>query len=39
MRNLDDVVADLLQTGATLFGSREDREALKRYLDETTDRP
>jgi AAA family ATP:ADP antiporter len=39
MRNLDDVVADLLQTGATLFGSQEDREALKRYLDETTDRP
>ena len=38
MRNLDDVVADLLQTGATLFGSQEDREALKRYLDETTDR-
>ena len=38
-RNLDDVVADLLVTGATLFGSQEDREALKRYLDETTDRP
>ena len=39
LRNLDDVVADLLVTGATLFGSQEDREALKRYLDETTDRP
>ncbi|MBT8478975.1 MAG: hypothetical protein KJO06_08665 [Gemmatimonadetes bacterium] len=34
-RDLDDVVADLLQTGATLFGSQEDREALQRYLDET----
>jgi ATP/ADP translocase len=33
-RDLDDVVADLLQTGATLFGSQEDREALQRYLDE-----
>jgi ATP/ADP translocase len=37
-RNLDDVVADLLLSGATLFGSQEDREALRRYLDETTDR-
>jgi AAA family ATP:ADP antiporter len=35
LRNLDDVVADLLQTGATLFGSQEDREALRRYLDES----
>ncbi|MCL7959501.1 MAG: hypothetical protein M8861_04825 [marine benthic group bacterium] len=39
LRNLDDVVADLLLSGATLFGSQEDREALRRYLDETTDRP
>lgn len=38
LRNLDDVVADLLLSGATLFGSQEDREALRRYLDETTDR-
>ena len=33
LRQLDDVVADLLQTGATLFGSPEDREALRRYLE------
>ena len=39
LRNLDDVVADLLLTGATLFGTQEDREALRRYLDETTDDP
>jgi AAA family ATP:ADP antiporter len=39
LREIDDVVADLLQTGATLFGSQEDREALRRYLDESTDRP
>jgi hypothetical protein len=39
LRDLDDVVADLLLSGATLFGSQEDREALKRYLDETTDHP
>jgi ATP/ADP translocase len=32
IRDLDDVVADLLKTGATLFGSPEDREALQRYL-------
>jgi hypothetical protein len=38
LRNLDDVVADLLLSGATLFGSQEDREALRRYLDETADR-
>lgn len=36
-RNLDEVVADLLQTGATLFGSSEDREALRRYLDDAAD--
>lgn len=34
IRALDDVVADLLQTGATLFGSPGDREALRRYLEE-----
>jgi AAA family ATP:ADP antiporter len=38
LRKLDDVVADLLLSGATLFGSQEDREALRRYLDGTTDR-
>jgi hypothetical protein len=40
-RQLDDVVADLLQTGATLFGSPEDREALQRFLrgDEDGDDP
>lgn len=32
IRQLDDVVADLLKTGATLFASPEDREALQRYL-------
>jgi len=37
LRGLNDVVADLLQTGATLFGSPEDREALRRYLDEAAD--
>jgi hypothetical protein len=37
LRGLDDVVADLLQTGATLFGSPEDREALRRYLEEAAD--
>ena len=37
LRGLDDVVADLLQTGATLFGSPEDREALRRYLDDAAD--
>jgi hypothetical protein len=31
------VVADLLQTGATLFGSPEDREALRRYLDDAAE--
>ena len=34
LRPLDDVVADLLLTGATLFGSPEDRKALRRYLEE-----
>jgi ATP/ADP translocase len=32
IRKLDDVVADLLQTGATLFGTPESREELQRYL-------
>jgi hypothetical protein len=32
LRELDDVVADLLKTGATLFGTPESREALQRYL-------
>ena len=32
IRELDDVVADLLQTGDTLFGSPEDREALQKFL-------
>lgn len=32
LRDLDAVVADLLKTGATLFGSEEDREALRRYI-------
>ncbi len=39
LRNLDEVVADLLQTGATLFGNEEDREALRRYLEETDGGP
>ena len=33
LRNLDEVVSDLLKTGGTLFGSEEDREALRRYLE------
>jgi HEAT repeat protein len=33
IRPLDDVVADLVRTGATLFGEGEDRLALRRYLD------
>jgi hypothetical protein len=37
LRQLDEVVADLLQTGATLFGSPEDREALRRYLDDAAE--
>ncbi len=35
IRPLDDVVADLVRTGATLFGGTEQREALRRYLDES----
>ncbi len=34
LRPLDDVVSDLMKTGATLFGDAQDREALKRLLDE-----
>lgn len=37
IRGLDDVVADLLQTGATLFGTPESREELRRYLKRETD--
>ena len=35
LRPLDDVVADLVRTGATLFGGTEQREALRRYLSES----
>ena len=35
IRPLDDVVADLVRTGATLFGGSEQREALRRYLSES----
>ena len=38
-RRLDDVVADLLQSGATLFGTDEEREALRRYLEDSGDEP
>ena len=34
LRKLDDVVSDLMTTGATLFGAPEDREALRRILEE-----
>lgn len=34
LRSLDEVVSDLLTTGATLFGDVQDREALKRILEE-----
>ena len=33
IRPIDDVVADLARTGATLFGDGEERAALRRYLD------
>ncbi|UCF19208.1 MAG: hypothetical protein JSU87_14975 [Gemmatimonadota bacterium] len=33
IRPLDDVVSDLMTTGATLFAAPEDREALKRLLE------
>ena len=35
LRPLDDVVTDLVRTGATLFGGTEQREALRRYLSES----
>ena len=35
IRPLDDVVADLVRTGATLFGGTEQREALRRYLSDS----
>ena len=37
MRSLDEVVSDLMTTGATLFGDAQDREALKRILKERED--
>ena len=35
IRPLDDVVADLVRTGAILFGGTEQREALRRYLNDS----
>jgi len=37
LRPIDDVVSDLMTTGATLFGDAQDRAALKRILDEQED--
>ncbi len=37
IRSLDEVVSDLLTTGATLFGAAQDREALRRILEESED--
>ncbi|UCC72764.1 MAG: hypothetical protein JSV86_20820 [Gemmatimonadota bacterium] len=37
IRPLDDVVSDLVKTGATLFGDEQDRAALKRMLEEQED--
>jgi hypothetical protein len=37
LRSMDDVVSDLMQTGATLFGGADEREALKRILEEQED--
>jgi hypothetical protein len=37
LRPLDDVVTDLMHTGATLFGDEQDRAALKRMLEEQED--
>ncbi len=34
IRSLDHVVSDLMETGATLFGSEESREALRRILED-----
>lgn len=33
IRSLDDVVEDLMRSGATLFGGDQEREALRRYLE------
>ena len=33
IRPIDDVVADLARTGATLFGDGDERDALRRYLE------
>lgn len=38
LRPIDRVVADLVRTGATLFGGAEQREALRRYLSESSRR-
>lgn len=37
LRPLDDVVTDLMDTGATLFGDEQDRAALRRMLEEQED--
>ncbi|MGD2217317.1 MAG: Npt1/Npt2 family nucleotide transporter, partial [Gemmatimonadales bacterium] len=37
LRPLDDVVTDLMDSGATLFGDEHDRAALKRMLEEQED--
>ena len=37
LRSLDDVVSDLMETGATLFADAEHREALKRMLEDQED--
>ncbi|UCC81787.1 MAG: hypothetical protein JSW46_12345 [Gemmatimonadota bacterium] len=37
LRPLDDVVTDLMNTGATLFGDEQDRAALRRMLEEQED--
>jgi ATP/ADP translocase len=37
LRSLDDVVSDLIKTGATLFSDAEHREALKRVLEDEED--
>ncbi|MEE9132648.1 MAG: Npt1/Npt2 family nucleotide transporter [Gemmatimonadota bacterium] len=37
MRSLDEVVSDLMTTGATLFADAQDRVALKRILEERED--
>lgn len=37
LRSLNDVVSDLMTTGATLFGSEQERAALKQILEEQED--